>query len=397
MQHKEELNGSGKRILFILDSRWSHWKGTQRFLYEFGNYLQDLNYDVTLIENLSAVLPDTPVQSGVFPKFKIIGYRFRKLFSIFIIPKNVLEELNPDLIYVANLNSMPFIRLRNVPVIYGSHLLNISSLPFVPLKTRIVFRAKKIVLKFISKSFWRGRPIFFHAINSDQTDWFNKNFREIPVFEIGLPIDCSVREKIDNLHAFKKNIRFTILYFGAFSELRGFREFLDIVELIEHDELKDSVEFVLSGGGPLFKLAVPYKEKYKNFKIIERPSDEEKIDIMINSDLFIYPSVIENFSITTVEAQLCGLPSLVADTQPLRNIVLEGKTGHLINPKSDLKEYLKYTHKYFELWNTDFESYKKLRLSISKSTTRLCKDQVLPELREMVEKSLKYSSDHRPS
>lgn len=135
----------------------------------------------------------------------------------------------------------------------------------------------------------------------------------------------------------------------------------------------------------------------KNIRFIERPNDEEKKNIMLSSDLFVFPSVYENFPLTAVEAQSSGLPCLFSDITPLRNIVIEGKTGYCLSLDGAFeKRFFDKIQEYLLLWSNDYERYKKMRVEIAEITSRLSKENVLPQLLDMVESFLK-SKGRNPS
>jgi glycosyltransferase involved in cell wall biosynthesis len=52
-------------------------------------------------------------------------------------------------------------------------------------------------------------------------------------------------------------------------------------------------------------------------------------EIIAASDVFCLPSEVEGFGITVVEAMACGVPVVVADIPPLREVVADGKAGLL--------------------------------------------------------------------
>ena len=111
---------------------------------------------------------------------------------------------------------------------------------------------------------------------------------------------------------------------------------------------------------------------------------------MLSSDLFVFPSINENFSIGSVEAQSCGLPCLFSDITPLKNIAIEGKTGYCLSLDDGFeKRFSDKIAEYLKLWQNDYEGYRKMRIEIAEITRRLCKENVLPQLLDMVESLIK--------
>jgi glycosyltransferase involved in cell wall biosynthesis len=67
---------------------------------------------------------------------------------------------------------------------------------------------------------------------------------------------------------------------------------------------------------------------------------EDVVPFLEQADTFVLPSFSEGFSISLVEAMLCGLPCIVTNQGGPSEIVEDDKTGFLINPKDpdQLKE-----------------------------------------------------------
>lgn len=374
------------KMLLLLESNFSHWKGTQRFLYEFGSYLLDHNWDVTLVDNSNSKLPDSPVKMDVKIPFPVRSAYYHTFFGRYFVPFKVIREEAPDVIYASNINAFPTLPQTRIPVIFGTHSLDISSLSSLTKSQEFDFRFKKIIFKLIVKLLWKNKDIAVHALNRDQVEWITKmSHGRIPVFNIGLPVNCD--KNTPNLVVAKeKNIKFTILYFGPFSEMRGFKEFIRIVEFIEKKDFNNMVEFKIVGDGPLLPFAKQKIEFYKNVTFVIRPDDKTKNNIMLNSDLFIFPSIIETFSLGTAEAQLAGLPAIVTEIAALENIVVKGKTGYYLPLQGLEDNWYQKILEYFQLWNEDYNAYRNLRVYIANESRRLCKENVLPMLLNMVDK-----------
>ena len=378
------------KILFILDSRFSEWKGTQRFLYEFGTYLSKNGFTITLIENnRNRGEIDIPINRDL--PFNIVSVKFPRLFGIYYVPKKVIQEISPDVIYSNSLNSTPLTPLANIPTIFGMHVVNVSSLQYIGAGGRLKFNLKKPFFIAIVKLLWKNHRIMVHALNSDQEQWINHiTGNKFPVKVIGNPVDCISAGIMETIMHKERNAKFQILFFGSLSWDKGFSGFLKILDYIEHTEINEKIQFVIAGGGPLLNEAYNKSKQYDNVTFISKPDDDEKIKIMANSDLFVFPSITETFGITIVEAQLSGLPALVSDITPFRDIIIDNRTGVCLPLKNlEVKFYLKI-NEYYQLWLSDYEQYKNIRLDISEISKRLCKEHVLPQLLDMVNSFLHF-------
>ena len=140
--------------------------------------------------------------------------------------------------------------------------------------------------------------------------------------------------------------------------------------------------------------AISASQKYENVEFIKRPNDEQKRKLMLSSDLFVFPSINETFSIISVEAQSCGLPCLFSDITPLKNIAIEGKTGYCLSLDDGFeKRFSDKITEYFQTWQNDYNKYVKMRMEIAEITRRLCRENVLPQLLDMVESSIKRDKE----
>lgn len=380
-----------RKVLLVLDSQFKHWKGTQRFLYEFGLYLILNGFNVVLIENSNSTIPDIPVKNDFEIPFRIIGADFKKFLGVSLVPSEIIIREKPDLVYAVNLNSLPFIVSKQYKTIFGTHVLNISELKYSRKSEILRFNMKRFFFIVILKLVWRNKKIMIHALNTDQRDWISKVTKnKFPVEVIGNPVDCKIDANIAFLNNLKKNDKFTILFFGSFSRRRGFSEFLSIIKYIQTKQIDKIFHFVIAGGGPLQSKADEIVKIYENITLLIRPTDDQKREIMLSSDLFVFPSVIETYSITAVEAQSSGLPSLFSDVTPLKNIVVDGKTGYCLSLTKNFEQrFFEKILEYLQLWEKDYEEYKNLRIKIAESTRNLCKENILPQLLDMVERFIR--------
>lgn len=110
-------------------------------------------------------------------------------------------------------------------------------------------------------------------------------------------------------------------------------------ELVEENQDLD-LKLWIVGDGPerenlehlVKKLEIPAFVIFLGFK-------EDVVPFLEQANAFVLPSFSEGFSISLVEAMLCGLPCIVTNQGGPKEIVEDGKTGYLINPyqADDLK------------------------------------------------------------
>ncbi|MFA6253166.1 MAG: glycosyltransferase family 4 protein [Patescibacteria group bacterium] len=125
---------------------------------------------------------------------------------------------------------------------------------------------------------------------------------------------------------------FVVMTLGRFSEEKGLEYFLQAAKIIS--PLIKNVYFLLVGYGGL-------QQKLRQ-KILELEL-EDKCSLVIDpqhakeylyiSDLFVLPSLREGQSIVTYEAMTAGLPVIASRLDSLTDIIDDGRSGVLVEPK----------------------------------------------------------------
>lgn len=115
---------------------------------------------------------------------------------------------------------------------------------------------------------------------------------------------------------------------------KGFRWFVEeVVPLLPPDAV-----YLLGGEGPetpALRAAVRERGLEDRVRVLGRLTEDELGRLYRGADLFLMPNVpvpgdMEGFGVVTLEAALCGLPTLAADLEGIRDAVAEGHTGHRI-------------------------------------------------------------------
>lgn len=103
--------------------------------------------------------------------------------------------------------------------------------------------------------------------------------------------------------------------------------------------------YFISGDGPEknnIKKIITKKKLQKRVFLLGK-TDLETLKLLYNSaDIFVMPNIkikgdIEGFGIVALEAASCGLPVIASNIEGIKDAVLEGKTGFLVEEKNGLK------------------------------------------------------------
>lgn len=98
--------------------------------------------------------------------------------------------------------------------------------------------------------------------------------------------------------------------------------------------LREATTLIITGEGPerekLERECVPEKTLFTGKKV-----GEELAAVYASSDIFIFPSLTDTFGNVVLEAMASGLPVLAADEGGPKNIIKQGETGYLLEPKNE--------------------------------------------------------------
>lgn len=146
------------------------------------------------------------------------------------------------------------------------------------------------------------------------------------------------------LHFTSLNLSF--MYMANLDERKGVFKVLEIFYLLKKKHAEAKLHIV--GADTVYLTS----DILGNFISKEYPSikssitlhgalyDEEKAEIFKTSDIFIYPTTHDAAPLVVLEAQSYGLPVVCSEQGALPDMVINGKTGFIINEYSPL-EYMK--------------------------------------------------------
>lgn len=124
---------------------------------------------------------------------------------------------------------------------------------------------------------------------------------------------------------------FLIVTVGRQVERKGFAWFIEHVM----PKLPERVVFWLAGDGPErenIEAAIERAGLHRRVRCLGRVSEAELLELYRHGRLFIMPNVVvpgdmEGFGIVMLEAGVCGLPTLAADLEGIRDVVQDGVNG----------------------------------------------------------------------
>ncbi|MBU2637994.1 MAG: glycosyltransferase family 4 protein [Nanoarchaeota archaeon] len=114
-----------------------------------------------------------------------------------------------------------------------------------------------------------------------------------------------------------------ILFLGKLDPSKGIQ---NIIPLIDYSK----AELLIAGYGPLEGMVKKSSAKFLGWR---EPSEAYR-----QADIVVVPSLWEEpFGRTAIEAMSYGIPVIASDIGGLKDIVIDGKTGYLIEPRNTLE------------------------------------------------------------
>ncbi|VVB89716.1 D-inositol-3-phosphate glycosyltransferase [uncultured archaeon] len=156
----------------------------------------------------------------------------------------------------------------------------------------------------------------------------------------------------------EKNKKFNILFVGRLAKQKGIDMLLNIIEMI-NSKYDYNVEFHIVGSGELYDLIYDFSIKYNNVKYYGFLSGIELENLYDKANVILIPSVWETQGMVSNEAQMCGTPAIVTNITGLKDTVIDGITGIIVQSNTP-QNFLLAIEKIYILWNHDYEKYVKI-------------------------------------
>jgi glycosyltransferase involved in cell wall biosynthesis/cellulose synthase/poly-beta-1,6-N-acetylglucosamine synthase-like glycosyltransferase/O-antigen/teichoic acid export membrane protein len=139
----------------------------------------------------------------------------------------------------------------------------------------------------------------------------------------------------------KKSAKPLVLYLGRLTPQKSLDVFIKSAQKIIKQVSK--VEFVIAGDGKDKGRLIKLTKKLgllNRIKFLGKVSEKEKLNLYQRAWVFVNPSLIEGWGITTIEANACGTPVVASNVAGLRDAVKNPHSGVLV-PYGDIDEFSK--------------------------------------------------------
>jgi len=129
----------------------------------------------------------------------------------------------------------------------------------------------------------------------------------------------------------KKAAEPTVLYLGRLTSVKSIHVLIESIKLILTSIPR--LKVIIAGDGPAKKSLEKLTAKLGLSGVVSfagKVTEAEKISLYQKAWVFVNPSLIEGWGITTIEANACGTPVVASNVAGLRDAVQNPHTGYLV-------------------------------------------------------------------
>lgn len=360
------------KIAFYTTTILEHGGGLEKYLIETAKNisdLQDIQVDVITMDNqFSERL------------LKILGfYYFKKVDKVLLYKESfdaITERLGSahyykcknfkdlkkklseyDIVYSKNELLESFILkflvgYRNLPpIVFGCH---------TPVYYPVADSFHSKLHNFLYNGFiykWLASGVrAFHVANDFDKKLLAGIFPKRDVFLTHNPFNFSQFD--ENLKAHVYDFKFdvskkNILWIARLTEQKGVMSLIKIIDEFNKTALKEKVIFNIVGSGQLENEIVKLKEKWDNVNWFGYVEYRYLPSIYDRNDIFISTSKWESLPFNILEAQAIGLPVIAFDIPGPQDIIIDGKTGILVEDEQEFHDAIEKTVNGEGVFNTD--------------------------------------------
>jgi glycosyltransferase involved in cell wall biosynthesis len=246
--------------------------------------------------------------------------------------KRELLAFKPDIIHIATpfnmgLCGLYYAKKLNIPVV-GSYHTDFDA----------YLRYYKI--EFLSNMLWNYLR-WFHShmqknfVPSPETlhQLKKKEFQQLYIW--GRGVDCTLFHPTYNKDLFRKKYNITAKYILSYVGRLAPEKDVDTLQTLIQttNKERDDIHWLITGDGPLAK-GLHENVSKTNVTFTGYLQGKDLAEVYASSDLMVFPSTTETFGNVVLESLACGTPVIGANSGGVKNIITDGKTGFLCEPKN---------------------------------------------------------------
>jgi glycosyltransferase involved in cell wall biosynthesis len=137
-----------------------------------------------------------------------------------------------------------------------------------------------------------------------------------------------------------------LLYAGRISKDKNLDFLIEIHRLLS--KKRRDINLLIIGDGPYYNDLLEKASQSERIHFTGKIPREELPELYSSSDVFVFPSTTDTFGMVVLEAQACGLPSVVSDVGGPKEILVDGKTGYVAE-NNNLNDWIAKVEKLIEM------------------------------------------------
>lgn len=129
------------------------------------------------------------------------------------------------------------------------------------------------------------------------------------------------------LNKFSLQSKIVLLYLGQITNRKNISFLVDLMTVLPHD-----FHLIICGRGellPKIKDQITNKKLNNQITLTGLVPEKEKVDYYNLADIFVYPSLLEGFGLSVLEAMACGKPVITSQNASFKEIINDKKSGYL--------------------------------------------------------------------
>lgn len=237
--------------------------------------------------------------------------------------KAVITKYKPDLIITHTFKAGAVVRsLRlSIPIVHTFHGHLLSDPEFSGLAIRVIVGIEKLLARRTTIMTVTGQTVRkeLERAGIKHPNWKSIHPGILP------PPTIKRTEAFQNLGVEQKSDgHLVIAWHSRFAPVKNVQLVFEIARKLPQNQ------FLVSGGGPLFET---YRLQHpENVTLLGWQKAE---DVLGASDLLISTSFNEGLPLSLIEASMLGRPCIATNVGSVKEIVLDAKTGFLVEPNAD--------------------------------------------------------------
>ncbi|MCU7835972.1 MAG: glycosyltransferase family 4 protein [gamma proteobacterium symbiont of Taylorina sp.] len=257
---------------------------------------------------------------------------------------------------------------------WNSFVFKHPSIPLITIAHHCVFDKDFEKYKTIPQKIYHNNVIYYYekwsleksdaviAVSQYTADSYNNIFSIKDVNIIHNWIDSS-QFKPNNYK--KNNKKFRLLFIGNWSKRKG----SDLLPAIM-EQLGNHYELICTSG---MRERKSHKSLHSNINIIGHlPAQQSLIELYQSADLLLFPSRLEGFGYSPLEAHACGIPVVASDSSAIPEVVHDGKTG-LLCPVDNIDSFVKA----IKFLKNNLEVHHNMSLTARKRAVELFSEEII--------------------